>query len=96
MRFVVSYDVATGTAEGRSRLRRVARVCKGYGVRVQLSVFECSVTEREWLLLRKKLLDVIKPDEDSLRIYPLCESDANKIEHHGVREPVDPDGPLVV
>lgn len=95
MRVVVSYDVAT-TPEGRARWRKVAKACKNYGVRVQFSVFECSLGDREWLKLKTRLLEVMKPDEDSLRFYMICEADAAKIEHHGVREPIDPDGPLVV
>lgn len=96
MRIIVSYDVQTTTAEGRRRLRQVAKACKGFGVRVQFSVFECSVPERQLLLLRAKLLDIVSPAHDSLRIWYLSEDDARKTEHHGVREPLDLDGPLVV
>lgn len=96
MRYLVSYDVATTSAAGRARLRKVARICKSYGVRVQLSVFECSVGDVEWVRLRKALLDVVNPKEDSLRIYPVCDADLGKVEHHGVKVPLDPDGPLVV
>jgi len=79
----------------RRRLRRVARVCKDYGVRVQLSIFECSVTNKELPMLRKRVLDAIDTSEDSVRIYYLSEDDARKTEHHGVREPLDPDGLLI-
>lgn len=96
MRVLISYDVSTTSPEGRRRLRRVARACKDYGVRVQFSVFECSVSDKELTLVRAKVLGILKPDEDSVRIYRLCEDDAAKIEHHGVRVPLDPDGPLVV
>ncbi len=93
---LVSYDVSTLTKEGRRRLRRAARVCKDFGKRVQYSVFECSVTDTELVKLRAKLLDVIDEDEDSLRLYRLTDDAAARTEHHGVREPVDLDGPLVV
>ncbi len=96
MKVIVSYDVSTITPAGRARLRKVARVCKSFGVRVQLSVFECSVTDRELPVLRQRVLDAVKIEEDSLRIFYLSEDDARKTEHHGVREPVDPDGLLVV
>lgn len=96
MRLLVSYDVSTMTRAGRARLRKVAKVCKSYGVRVQFSVFECSVTERERHLLRQALLDIVKTEEDSLRIYYLSDDDAAKTEHYGVRRPIDPDGPLIV
>ncbi len=48
MMVVVSYDVSTSEPEGQARLRRVAKVCKNYGQRVQFSVFECSVDPALW------------------------------------------------
>ncbi|MGH7295008.1 MAG: CRISPR-associated endonuclease Cas2 [Polyangiaceae bacterium] len=96
MRVIVSYDVETVTKEGRGRLRRIARVCKSFGVRVQLSVFECSVGPRELVTLRARLLATVDTRKDSLRIWFVSEDDAQKTEHYGVRRPIDPDGPLVV
>jgi CRISPR-associated protein Cas2 len=96
MKVLVSYDVATTDPAGRARLRKVAKTCKSYGVRVQYSVFECSLGEREWLLLKKRLLDLYDPAQDSLRFYLLGEHPAEKTEHHGVRVPLDPDGLLLV
>lgn len=37
MYVLITYDVCTMTAAGEKRLRRVARVCKNYGQRVQNS-----------------------------------------------------------
>ncbi len=95
MRVIVSYDVSTLTPEGKSRLRRVAKSCKSFGVRVQYSVFECSVNETELVKLRRTLLDIIDVNEDSLRLWHIAEDDARKTEHHGVRSPLDVDGPLI-
>lgn len=96
MRVLVSYDVQTTDAAGRRRLRRVAKACQNYGTRVQWSVFECSVGDKEMLKLRASLLDIINPNADSLRIYRLGDDDAQRTEHHGVRQPLDLDGPLVL
>ena len=96
MKTIVSYDVSTTDPTGPARLRKVAKACKSYGVRVQYSVFECSLTEKEWLILRKKLLGIIDVTLDSVRVYFLGDDDAKKTEHHGVRKPLDPDGPLIV
>lgn len=95
MHVIVSYDVETTTREGRRRLRKVAKACKGYGIRVQFSIFECSVGPTQIVLLRAALLDIIDPEHDSLRFWYLSEDDAQKTEHHGVRQPLDPDGPLI-
>ncbi len=96
MKVLISYDVSTTDPEGRRRLRKVAKACQDYGTRVQYSVFECSVGEKEFIKLRAKVLDIIDVGEDSVRIYRLGEDAAAKTEHHGVRVPLDPDGPLVV
>lgn len=48
MYVLVAYDINTETAEGRRRLRQVAKTCLNYGQRVQNSIFECSVDEGEF------------------------------------------------
>ena len=94
MRLLITYDVATTTPAGQRRLRRVARACQEYGQRVQKSVFECQVGPPEWALLRQRLLDEVDLKEDSLRVYFL---DAGvQVEHHGVGQPIDLTGPLVL
>ena len=90
MLVVVTYDLSTVNAKpGARRLRRVAKVCESYGVRVQKSVFECQVGATEWVALRAKLLREIKLDEDSLRFCYIDQSDRVRIEHHGVAKPPD-------
>jgi CRISPR-associated protein Cas2 len=96
MLVLVTYDVATTTAEGRRRLRRAAIACKNYGQRVQKSVFECLVGPAQWVLLRQSLLDIINTDEDSLRFYPLDENVRRQVEHFGVKPSIDFEGPLIV
>ncbi len=96
MLYVIAYDVSTVTPEGRRRLRKVAQACKNYGQRVQKSVFECLVGPQQWLLLQNDLLEIINPNEDSLRIYPLDENVRRKIEHLGKNEPIDFEGPLII
>jgi len=93
---IVCYDVDTTTAEGARRLRRIAEACKDYGVRVQYSVFECDVGEREWIVLRHRLLGEFDAAHDSLRFYFLSVDDSQRTEHHGVRRPIDVKGPLVI
>lgn len=53
---LVCYNVSTESAEGRRRLRRVARACLDFGQRVQNSVFECEVDPAQWAALRARLL----------------------------------------
>lgn len=71
MDILVTYDVNTQDKEGQRRLRQVAKVCEGYGQRVQFSVFECTVTDVELERMKQRLLKIIDRDRDSLRIYRL-------------------------
>jgi CRISPR-associated protein Cas2 len=96
MLILVAYDVSTETPAGRRRLRRVARVCKDYGQRVQKSVFECKVNKTTYELLEKRLLDEIDRQEDNLRLYQLSEPLEEHIKEFGLFRAVDFDGPLVV
>lgn len=47
MYILITYDVETTTTEGQRRLTKVAKCCKNYGQRVQNSVFECLLTEKD-------------------------------------------------
>lgn len=96
MYVIVSYDVATTDAKGRKRLRRVAKACRDYGQRVQNSVFECSVNMAQWTALRNRLLKEFKEEEDSLRFYFLGNEWRHRVEHHGTKEIIDVQEPLIV
>ena len=96
MLVLVAYDVSTVEAAGRRRLSRVARACMDYGVRVQKSIFECQVGQKEWLQLRDRLLREFKASEDSLRFYFLDEAAVRRTEHHGIAKPVDLTDPLIL
>lgn len=95
MMVVVSYDVSTVKAEGRRRLRRVAKTCNNWGQRVQNSVFECVVDPTQWATLRNSLLDIYDAGEDSLRFYFLGSKWKAHVEHHGIKTVLDLDGPLI-
>lgn len=96
MLILVTYDVSTVEKEGRRRLRRVAQACKDYGTRVQKSVFECQLGQKEWAQLRDRLLQEMDAGQDSLRFYFLDETAIRRTEHHGVAKPVDLTEPLML
>lgn len=93
---LISYDVNTEQKEGQRRLRLVAKACKNYGQRVQYSVFECRVNDVGFERLKSKLLGIIKPEEDSLRIYHLHGPREKYLEAYGVDKYIDFDDTLVV
>lgn len=95
MTILITYDVCTIDKAGRRRLRRVARACQDYGQRVQLSVFECAVGDKEWVVLKNRLLNEVNTHQDSLRFYFLDAIAVEKVEHHGQKEPRDLEAPLI-
>lgn len=96
MLVVVSYDVSTASPAGQRRLRRVAKICLNHGQRVQNSVFECLVEPDQWVGFRTELLREYDEKHDSLRFYFLGANWQRRVEHHGIKEPPDIDGPLIV
>lgn len=96
MLVLVTYDVSTMKLDGPKRLRRVAKTCLDYCQRVQNSCFECNVDPAQWTKLKARLLKEINPKEDSLRFYFLGKNWRQRVEHHGVKEVLDLEGPLII
>ncbi len=96
MMVLVTYDVSTEIEGGQKRLRRVAKICKNYGQRVQKSVFECLVDPAQWTAMRQRLIDEIQEEDDSLRFYFLGKNWRGRVEHVGANAGYDPEGPLVI
>ncbi|NOL49110.1 CRISPR-associated endonuclease Cas2 [Pelistega europaea] len=89
MLVLITYDVSFDDPAGARRLRRIAKHCLDYGVRVQYSVFECDVTPDQWVILKNKLLDEYQEETDSLRFYMLGAKGRQKIEHYGAKRAID-------
>ncbi|PNG97195.1 CRISPR-associated endonuclease Cas2 [Streptomyces malaysiensis] len=71
MDIMLTYDVDTTSPEGRRRLRRVAKLCEGHGLRVQKSVFEIVTDNKTLLQLLDQLDTIIDTNTDSIRLYRL-------------------------
>lgn len=93
---LVTYDVNTQDAQGRKRLRKVAKICVDHGQRVQGSVFECDVDFAQARQLKARLGEIIDHDKDSLRFYELGNQYQKKIEHIGAKAGYDPEGLLML
>ena len=96
MMVLVTYDVNTETKAGQKRLRKVAKICKNYGQRVQYSVFECLIDPAQWTVFRERLIEVSDQGQDSLRFYFLGANWKTRVEHVGAKPAYDPEGPLIV
>ena len=96
MEILVAYDVSTADRAGERRLRRVARICEGFGQRVQNSVFECTLSEAQLEQLIHRLEKAIDADEDSLRIYRLRQPRDRFVQVIGKSHDFDVREPLIV
>lgn len=96
MLILITYDVNTMDADGKRRLRQVAKKCVAHGQRVQNSVFECLLDAAQYKLLKAELTALIDEKKDSLRFYELGNRYASKVEHVGVREAYAPEGVLMI
>ena len=93
---LVTYDVNTEKPAGRRRLRRVAKICEGYGTRVQKSVFECTLSDVNYERMKTRLLETIRTGEDSLRFYRLRDNRSHTLEVYGVDNTQDFTDTLIV
>lgn len=96
MMVLITYDVNTSDAQGKKRLRQIAKQCVNYGQRVQNSVFECVVDATQCKQLQQKLIALMDPEVDSLRFYYLGNRYQTKIEHFGCKATYEAEGVLII
>ncbi len=96
MLVLITYDVSTADADGKRRLRQVAKKCVAHGQRVQNSVFECSLDAAQLRLLQAELTTLIDPEKDSLRFYLLGNHYQSRVQHIGAHSTYQPDDVLMV
>ena len=96
MLLLITYDVNTEDADGRKRLRMIAKQCVNYGQRVQNSVFECLLDAGQCRSLQAKLVSIMDPKRDSLRFYYLGNKYEKKVEHFGSKKTYNPEDTLMV
>lgn len=88
---VVSYDIV----DDRKRTK-VAKAMKSYGERVQKSVFECRVDDKQFLKMKRTLESIIDMNEDSVRYYFLCKGCIERIEISGWGTVVEDENLIIV
>lgn len=79
MYILITYDVDTVSETGQKRLRQVAKACKDYGQRVQNSVFECEVTEAQFVTLKRRIVAIMDIQLDSIRFYFLSSKSHGRV-----------------
>ena len=75
MFYVISYDIPDD-----QRRNRLAKVLKGFGTRVQYSVFEAHLTQSQFEQMKQAVARLIDTAKDSVRYYALCSACTTRIE----------------
>ncbi len=82
MFYVVCYDIIDDQTRNK-----VAKIIKGFGYRVQKSVFECpDLSEKRLLKLKDKIERQIDSTQDSVRFYRQCRACLKDYEQAGIGE----------
>ncbi|HHP7245774.1 MAG TPA: CRISPR-associated endonuclease Cas2 [Elainellaceae cyanobacterium] len=68
MFYLICYDIVNDR-----RRDRTSRLLEGYGLRIQRSVFECTLTPDQYEFLQRRLQTkrYLNPREDQIRFYPM-------------------------
>lgn len=88
---ILVYDIADDKRRGK-----LFKTLEGYGIPVQFSVFECELSDEDFLLIRDKVERVIDKNEDSVIYYDLCPRCWHRIERVGIRKKIMLDDVIVV
>ncbi len=68
--YLIIYDLPDNKAANKRRTR-LHKMLSGYGKWTQYSVFECFLTAIQFATLQTKIEKLVKPEEDSVRLYVL-------------------------
>lgn len=83
--YVVAYDIAVDR-----RRTKVHKILSGFGHWTQYSLFECYLTETQYVRLRSMLDRILAESQDSVRFYPLCQACRGRVETVGSPPPEEP------
>lgn len=86
MNMIVAYDITE-----EKRLNKIAKIMLDYGVRVQKSIFEVTVTPPVFRELKERVEKIIVKEADGVKYFPLCEKCAGTVEIIGQGQFSDPD-----
>ncbi len=81
MLVIVTYDI-----EKDKKRTRLHKKLKDFGPRVQYSVFEADITREELEKMDTMLSKIKLDDNDSIRLYTICETCKSKIKIWGQGE----------
>ncbi|HIK13503.1 MAG TPA: CRISPR-associated endonuclease Cas2 [Oscillatoriaceae cyanobacterium M33_DOE_052] len=91
MFYLICYDIVDDR-----RRQRVAKLLETCAVRVQKSVFEAVLDEKQYEQLHNRLLKLLNKREDQLRFYPLSAHSREKVNILGIQPQFTVDDPAII
>lgn len=91
MFYLVCYDVVEN-----NRRNRVCKILKGYGLRVQKSVFECVLSADQLVMVQRKVDRALKAEEDQVRFYPMSATTRRKVLVLGMQPEIEVDDDVFI
>ena len=88
---VICYDIS----DDRRRYR-IEKAISNHAYRVQESVFEAHVAEKDFVELRRRVVKLMDPSLDNVRYYYLCKTCISAVDADGVGLPPDEDEDVTV
>ncbi|WP_028708762.1 CRISPR-associated endonuclease Cas2 [Propionicicella superfundia] len=90
-RYLIAYDI-----RDERRLRRVCKLMEGHGTRLQYSVFLCDLSDRELLIWRSDIVQLMELELDSVVYVDLGGVGATNVEVIGAPRQFPHTGPMIV
>ena len=84
--YLIIYDLPDTKAANKRR-NRLHKLLSGYGKWTQYSVFECFLSAVQFARLQTQIESLIKPEEDSVRIYVLDAGAVKRTLTYGSEKP---------
>ena len=84
--YLIIYDLPDSKAANKRR-NRLHKLLSGYGTWTQFSVFECFLTGVQFAKLQTQIERLIKPEEDSIRVYVLDSGAVKRTITYGSEQP---------
>lgn len=84
--YLIIYDLPDSKAANKRR-NRLHKLLSGYGKWTQYSVFECFLTGLQFAKLQTQIERLIRPAEDSVRVYVMDSGAVKKSLTYGSEQP---------
>jgi CRISPR-associated protein Cas2 len=91
MLYIICYDIVDD-----KRRRKIDKLLKGLGTRVQKSVFEARLDTKKLVRLKNRASAIIEHEEDNIRIYRQCASCLSVVEIMGSSPQIEETQKLIV